>query len=168
MTDEDQSGEGPEPGQNNPASEAMSFWERLIEDMEATAAEYREQGWSAVEIHPGDVSTFSGEQDRRGFELLPPDDEFNNAAAAFDECDGFEAGEVYRAVEGGVVYVLVVLEAPETKTALLLPAYYNHGQETDFVEMLESTDSVPIHVRPLDERRVLTFTYNEPSLFLPE
>ncbi len=152
----------------NVPSEAMSFWERLIDDMAATAQEYREQGWRAIELHPGDVSVFPGDDGRRGFELLPPDDEFDAASEAFDESDGFDGAEVFRAVEGGVVYVLVVLESPETETALLAPAYYDHGQETEFVDMLESADAVPIHVRPLNERRVLTFTHREPSLFVPE
>ena len=168
MTDEDQPGEMPEPEENNPASQAMPYWERLIEDMEVTAEEYRDRGWKAVEVHPGDVSVFPGEQGRRGIELLAPDNEFDPLAEAFDEAEGFDSGEVYRASENSVLYFLVVMEDERAEVVILLPAYYNHRTETDFVEMLQSASDVPIHVRPLNERRILTFAQKDPSLFLPE
>lgn len=168
MTDEDNPGEMPDSPENNPASEAMPYWERLIEDMEATAEEYRNSGWEAVELHPGDVSVFPGEQGRRGIELLVPDNEFDPMAEAFDAAEGFDSGEVYRASENSILYFLVVMEDESTETAILLPAHYSHRRETDFVEMLQSASDVPIHVRPLNERRILTFAHKDPSLFLPE
>jgi hypothetical protein len=170
MTEDEPTEEQPDMtsgGQNNPASQAMPYWEQLIEDMDATAAEYRESGWDTIEIHPGDVSTFPGNAGRKGIELLAPDNEFEPAAEMFDEADGFEKAEVYRAVQGNTIYVLVVLEDPATENALLLPAYYNQSTETEFVRMLQQESDVKIHVRPLDERRILTFTHNNPTLFLP-
>jgi len=145
----------------------LTNWESLIEDMSAMAEEYRDRGWAALEVHPGDIAAFPGEAGRRGIELLAPDNEFDPIAAAFDETAGFETAEVFRAVDGGMVYLLFVLEASDIETAVLLPAYYSHGNETEFVEMLETAVDVPVHVRPLNERRILTFTYDDPSLFLP-
>lgn len=163
MTDPDPTG-----GAENPASLAEPRWSQVIEDMEATAAAYREDGWDAVVIHPGDVATFTQANRRRGFDLLAPDNEFEEAAALFDRCDGFKSAEVYRAVENAVVYLVIAMEDSDEEGALCVPAYYSHADDTDFVEMLETAETVPIHVRPLNQRRILTFTHQNPSLFLPD
>lgn len=153
---------------DNPIGDSMSYWEQVMEDMEATAEEYRDRGWQAIPIHPGDVAVFSEDLDRTGIELLPPDNEFDELAEAFDDAGGFESAQVLRAETKGSVYVVVVLEDEPTETAVLLPAYYSPGEQEDFVDMIKSEGEVRIHVRPLDERRVLTFTHQDPELFLPE
>lgn len=150
-----------------PAGEDRPNWEQLIEDMAAMSEEYREAGWEALEVHPGDISAFPGEKGRAGIELLAPDNEFDPIEEAFDDTTGFDDADVYRAVESGMVYLLIVLEAPDIETVVLLPAYYSHGNDQAFVEFLEESDEVPVHVRPLDQRRVLTFAHADPTLFLP-
>lgn len=150
-----------------PASDTMPYWEQVVDDMAATAEEYRERGWRVVEIHPGDVSVFADAPDRTGIELVAPDDEFDDLAAAFDEVDAFDDAQVLRAATEGTLYAVVVLEDPGTETVTLLPIYYVPGEEEGFVEMMQTEGEVRIHVRPLDERRVLTFTSDDPSLFLP-
>jgi hypothetical protein len=151
-------------------TEIFPRWEQVIDDMTATAEEYRERGWDAHEIHPGDVARFAAEtpEGRTGFELVAPGDEFDAAANAFDEADGFESAQVFRAGTSGTLYVVVVLESPQTETAVLMPMYYSPQEDEQFREMLEREDDVRIHVRPLNERRVLTFTHDDVSLFLPD
>lgn len=153
---------------DNPAASAMPYWERVLEDMEATAAEYRDRGWQVVEIHPGDVAVFSEDAGRTGLELLAAGNEFEELAEAFDAADGFESAQVLRATTEGSVFVVVVLEDDASETAALLPAYYSPGEHENFVEMIQTEGEVRIHVRPLDEHRVLTFTNEEPDLFLPD
>lgn len=162
MTEEDPSAEP-----DTSVKEAMPNWDRLMTDMTEMARDYEDDGWTALTVHPGDIAAFPGEAGRRGLELLAPDNEFDPIAEAFDATEGFDSAAVYRAVESGMVYLLIVLEAPDTETVLLLPAYYSHGNDTAFVDMLETADTVPVHVRPLDERRILTFSHDEPDLFLP-
>lgn len=152
----------------NPIGDSMPNWHQVMADMEATAEEYRDRGWQAIPIHPGDVAVFSDDLGRTGIELLPPDDEFDELANAFDEAGGFESGQVLRAETAGSVYVVVVLEDEPTETAALLPAYYSPSEHEDFVDMIRSEGEVRIHVRPLNERRVLTFTHEDPTLILPE
>lgn len=161
---------GPDPTAepDNELGDGLPYWQQAIEDMEATAEEYGDRGWQAIPIHPGDVAVFSEELDRTGIELLPPDDEFDELAAAFDDAGGFESAQVLRAETEGSVYVVVVLEDESTETAVLLPAYYSPAEHEDFVDMIQTEGEVRIHVRPLDERRVLTFTNQDPDLFLPE
>lgn len=145
----------------------MPHWERVVEDMAATADEYRDRGWDAVEVHPGDVLAATDDH-RSGFELLAPDDEFERVAAAVDDSDGFDSANVFRAATEGTLFFVVVLEDPGTETAILLPAYYAPGENEEFVEMLQTEGEVRTHVRPLDQRRVLTFSHDDPSLFLPD
>lgn len=152
----------------NPASLAQPRWLQVIDDMEATAEAYRDRGWDAEVIHPGDVATFTDGKGRQGLELLAPDNEFDPAARLFDVCDGFSTAEVYKAVDGATVYLVIALEDAETEGALCLPAYYSHADDTAFVEMLRESEEIQIHVRPLDERRILTFAHQDPTLLLPE
>lgn len=153
---------------DNPIGDSMPNWQQVMEDMETTAEEYRDRGWQAIPIHPGDVAVFSEALDRTGIELLPPDNEFDKLAKAFDAAAGFESAEVLRAETAGSVYVVVVLEDEPTETAALLPAYYSPSEQEEFVDMIQSDGEVRIHVRPLNERRVLTFSHEDPTLFLPE
>ncbi|WP_232700322.1 DUF7529 family protein [Halobacterium wangiae] len=153
---------------DNPTADAMPRWEQVVDDMAATAEEYRERGWDAHEIHPGDVAILTGDVDRTGIELLAPDNEFDPAVEAFDEAGGFDNAQVFRGDTAGTVYVVVALEDPDAETAVLFPAYFSPGEHEEFVEMVEEEGEVRTHIRPLDERRVLTFTHEDPSLFLSE
>ena len=155
---------------DNPTGDAMSHWEAVMEDMAATAEEYRDRGWDAHEVHPGDVGLFTDreKEGRTGIDLLAPDNEFDPVADAVDAADGFESAQVFRADTDGSVYVVVALESPETETVVLLPAHYSPPENEAFMDMIYEEGEVRIHVRPLNERRILTFTHEDPSLFLPD
>lgn len=154
---------------DNPADDAMPRWEQVMEDMAATAEEYRERGWDAHEVHPGDVGLFADpdKEGRTGIDLLAPDNEFDPVAEAFDAADGFESAQVFRADTEGTIYLVVALESEATETVVLLPAYYSPPEHEAFMDMIYADGEVRIHVRPLNERRILTFTHEDPSLFLP-
>lgn len=157
-------------GDVDPAADAVNdHWEQVVADMSDLADEYRDAGWDAHELHPGDVSTFTEDDvERRGFELLAPDNEFDPIADAVEAGGGFGSATVYRTMTHGVLFLLVALEDEATETAVLLPAYYSPTGDQDVVEYLKETDAVDIHVRPLDERTILTFRQDDPSLFLPD
>jgi hypothetical protein len=152
------------------ADEVPSHWEQVMTDMAATAEEYRERGWDAHEVHPGDVGLFADRdaEGRTGIDLLAPDNEFDPVAEAFDAAGGFEDAQVFRADTSGSVYFVVALESAATETAVLLPAHYSPPENEEFMDMIYEEGEVRIHVRPLNERRVLTFTHEDPSLFLPD
>ncbi|WP_276272136.1 DUF7529 family protein [Haloarcula litorea] len=161
-TDPDPTGEP-----DNPAADVMPYWDQVVEDMAATADEYRDRDWTAREIHPGDVAVRTGDVERTGIELLAPDNEFDPVAAAFDRAGGFGRAEVFRADTGGTIYAVVALEDPETETAVLVPLYFSPGEHEEFVEAARAEGEIRVHVRPLDERRVLTFTIDDPEQVLP-
>lgn len=153
---------------DNPADIAMPHWEQVVDDMAATADEYEERGWTAHEIHPGDVALITEGDGRTGVDLLAPDNEFDPVAEAFDEAGGFEDAQVFRADTGGTLFLVVALEDEATETAVLFPVYYSPPEHDQFVEMVEQEGEIRIHVRPLDERRILTFTNEDVELFLPD
>jgi hypothetical protein len=147
-------------------------WEQVIEDVAATAEAYREEGWEAIECHPGDVAAL-GEADVQredaptGLDVLLPDDEFDRVAAAIDDSGVFDEVEVYRATQDGIVFLTAALQNERTETVVLVPAYYDRQQSAAFLETVRESGCLDIHVRPLDQRRVVTFTQQDPSPFLP-
>ncbi|MDL0138948.1 hypothetical protein PNP85_05460 [Halobacterium salinarum] len=154
------------------AADPPSSWDALMDDMAAIADDYRDRGWSAHELHPGDINVSAPTDDaagRGGIELLVPDNEFEPVAAAFDAADGFDTTRVFRADTSGTVFFVAAVEAAATETAVLVPAYYSPPEHESFTTHLRSAaGSVRLHVRPLDERRVLTFAHDAPELLLPD
>ncbi|WP_265112347.1 DUF7529 family protein [Halosolutus halophilus] len=154
------------------ANRVTPAWDRVVEDMEVTADAYREDGWDAVECHPGDV-TAVGDQDvqrddaRTGVDVLVPDDEFERAAAAVDGPGEFDEVDVFRAERNGVVFFVAALENDVAETAILVPGYYDVRSSRAFLETVEREGELRLHVRPLDQHRVLTFAQADPSPFVP-
>ena len=151
------------------AAAVTDHWEQLVGDMAELAAEYRERGWDAHEIHPGDVTTITKEDvDRRGFDVLAPDNEFDPVEAAVEAGAEFGDATVYRAMTNGVLFLLAVLEDAASETVVLVPAYYSPAEDRAFVDYLATEPTVEIHLRPLDQRTIVTFQHDDPSLFLPD
>jgi hypothetical protein len=65
---------------------AMAFWDEVVDDMEATAAEYEEAGWDALLLHPGDVTpvVYTDDEGADG----EPDVELADADVEVDPDDG--------------------------------------------------------------------------------
>lgn len=154
------------------ASRVRPVWEQVIDDMAATADEYRDDGWDAIECHPGDVAAIGTaeverEGARTGLDIVVPDDEFERVETAVDGPGAFDEVEVYRGVENRVVFVTVALENEVAETVVLVPAYYDLDQSDAFVEMVRQEACLRLYLRPIDQRRVITFSNSEPALFLP-
>jgi hypothetical protein len=138
-------------------------WEDMVAEMEAIAAEYRENGWSVLELHPGDVTVVT--ESRRGLDVLLPDDEFERFADWAAE-GAFDEHEVYRA-EAGIVFLLVVLRDEATDRAVCCPAYYAFDEVETLRGIVEADGRLATHVRNLAEEYV-TVTHEEPAEFFPE
>lgn len=153
------------PGEDGPRP--MPWWDALLEDMAASAAEYEDRGWAAIQLHTADVTLLAGEHDDRiGLSVLVPDDEFAVLERALD--DGtVESCDVYRTEPEGYVAFLLAVETDE-RTAVLCPGYYALGD--DAVESLfaaaESAGELRVYLRRLDETSV-TVTIDDPALLAP-
>lgn len=173
---EDQS--DPDATPSTPAGEVGDFgmvnrvlevWDDVIEDMEATAETYREEGWEVLAIHPGDVASPDGEQGGRwGIDVLVPGDEFDELERLTEvESFSFDESEVYRATGPGLVLLVVAILDHDTEVAVIFPAYYDVDQARSMLNRATDAGEMRTHLRPLDLENVVTFTHDDPSLFMP-
>lgn len=144
-------------------------WEEVVADMATTAESYREDGWEVLEIHPGDVASPDGSQDGRwGLDVLVPGDEFEALEELIEvESFAFDESEVYRAARGGVVFLVVAVLDTDAGSAVLFPAYYDVDRGRSMLDRAVEAGEMRTHLRPLSVENVITFTYDDPSLFMP-
>jgi hypothetical protein len=144
-------------------------WEEVVADMGATAESYREDGWEVLEIHPGDVASPDGSQGGRwGLDVVVPGDEFEALEELVEvESFAFDESEVYRADRGGVVFLVVAVLDTDTGAAVLFPAYYDVDRGRSMLDRAMEAGEMRTHLRPLSVENVITFTYDDPSLFMP-
>lgn len=140
-------------------------WESLTADAEAIADEYREDGWDAHVLSPGDVTPLADGERPFGLSVLVDSTAFElveslSSTESFDDC------EVYSHVTGPLVSLLVVERSEAAQTALLIPAYYNKAEAAEFLDTVRDRGEVPIHVRALGTE-LITFTHDEINVFLP-
>jgi len=162
--------------ESDPFDRVVEPWQAVVEDMEGLAAEYREIGWEVLELHPGDVATLDGgggdgddgEDDRHGLEVLVPDPEFEELEAWIEEGTRFGSYEVYRTTEDEVAFLLVVLTDEATERAVCVPAYYEMSNVETLRACAEHDGVFFTYVRRLQGDRVITFTGDDPGLFLPD
>ena len=150
-------------------SRVLGVWDDVLEDMESTAEEYRDEGWEVLTIHPGDVASPDGKQGGRwGIDVLVPDDEFEELEHLIQvEEFAFDESEVYRATASGLVLLVVAVLDHDTEVAILFPAYYDVNQGRTMLERAGQAGEMRTHLRPLSGENVVTFTHDDPALFMP-
>ena len=145
--------------------QAKQGWTDVIEDMEATAAAYRDRGWRTVELHPGDSVLVDSDR-RTGLDVVLPGPEFEEVEALVAECT-FSEVEVFRAATGGTVYLLAVERDPDAEVAVFVPAYYDAGSSTGTIETIREAGTIRLFCRRLSDDTV-EFAHDDPAPFLPE
>jgi hypothetical protein len=152
-------------GGDAPANaQAGAGWSAVIEDMDATAAEYRERGWTTLELHPGDSVLVDSDR-RTGLDVVLPGPEFEELESLVDD-RRFRDVEVFRAEGDELVYLLVVELAPESETAVFVPAYYDPSQSAETIESVRETGAIRLFCRRLNDDTV-QFVHDDPTPFLP-
>lgn len=150
---------------SNPFEQVVGYWEHVIDDMEATAAEYRENGWEVVELHPGDVAVLDDEQ--YGFDVLVPDDEFEQLTAVVENAT-LDDTSVFHAVDDDIAFVLTVVLDTESETAVCCPLYYDSQNTGDLREQADREGQLDTYIRTLSNDRSIAISHDDPSLFFPE
>ncbi|WP_363464359.1 DUF7529 family protein [Halogeometricum borinquense] len=156
----------------HPLSGVMEFWDHVIEDMEATAAEYREAGWNVTELHPGDVTPVPAtldtvETDRAGLDVLVPGDEFETVEALVEDAT-FDAYDAYRAERGDVMFAVVVMQSEAAGEAVAVPVYYTMTEGQPMLERIEERGEMRLYIRPLSDDRRVVFVQEDPEALLPD
>lgn len=148
---------------------AAAAWTNVLEDMDATAATYVDEGWEVQKIHPGQVTVRDGDQsDQLGLDVLVPDNEF----AAVEELleAGFEVNdyEVFTAIDEGFVLLLLALRDRDGQRAVFVPTYYQIADKATYRMLSNANERGIIHtyLRTLDET-LIEFTHDDPELFQP-
>ncbi len=145
--------------------QAGEGWTDVIEDMEATAAEYRDRGWETLELHPGDSVLVDSDR-RTGLDVLLPGPEYEDLEA-LSAAHSFTDVEVFRAASAGTVYVLAVERDPDAEVAAFVPAYYDLASSADTVDAIRESGRLRLFCRRLNDDTV-EFVHDDPEPFLPE
>lgn len=162
-----------------PPEEMVEHWDAFIDDVEATAAEYRERDWEVLELHPGGVVPRSGPAEseggdgadedaapeRVGFEVMVPDDEFDALEAFLAERFVASNYETFRADVGDVAFTLVVERDEDADRAVLVPLFYRSSVVAKIEEQARERDELVAYVRPASRENVVTFSHEEPGQF---
>lgn len=148
---------------DTPIGSVSEQWEAVIDDMEATASDYRSAGWTVIELHPGDVTVISGKQ--HGFDVLVPDNEFDQLQAAVSGTE-FDNTELYRAQDEGVTFVLAVTVDTESEVAVCCPLYFDRQNAMELYEQADS--GLTTAIRTLADEQTISIDYDDPGLFFPE
>jgi hypothetical protein len=171
--DENRRDRTPDPAEQLPPEGVLGRWEAVIDDMAATAEEYREAGWEVVALHPGDVAPVSSEHstvEQAGIELVVPGEDAREVRDLLDAPEAaFDSCSVYRAIAEGIVFLVVAVEDPEGKAAVVFPAYYD-SDDPDTRDALEAAmrdGQLCTYVRDLSGETVSAFAHDDPGLFIP-
>ncbi|MFC7202963.1 hypothetical protein ACFQJC_05520 [Haloferax namakaokahaiae] len=173
MTDEPTPPRTPDPtaGEPHVLTDLVERWETVVEDAEAMAAEYAEDGWETLVLHPGDVTpmppaNLPDATDRVGFDVLVPGSEFDLLSEWVADAD-FDRYDVYRAKEKGVIFAVSAVEAPESEQVVLVPLYYGVEKVMETSKKAREQGELRLYVRPLEYDEHVELVQSEPSVLFP-
>lgn len=153
------------PGDPRDAESLGSGWQAVVDDMSTTAQAYREDGWTTLELHPGD-SVLVDSEARTGLDVLLPGPEYDELEAVTEDAV-FTDVDVFRAESDGLLYLLVVEQSPDTETAVFVPAYYDPGGSRDKLDSIRDDGEFRLFCRQLTDEYVL-FVHDDVEPFSPE
>ena len=147
---------------------AAEFWDDVVADMEATAAEYEADGWETIQLHPGDVTTRvpDDESDLFGLDVLVPNDEFDAVENLLAGDVAFDSYEAFVALSDGLVLLVVAMEDADEEVAVLYPAYYDVQNADEMLATARDAGEMRTYLRTLTNDRI-EFTHEDPGTFAP-
>ena len=136
-------------------------WGDVVSDSDATATEYRERGWTAIAVHPGDVNPVS---DGARLDVLLPGPEFETANEAVSDAE-IDTIRVYAAAAEGVEYRLVVAEDADADVAVCVPTFIGDSELDALRFEADAQGGLTVRLRPLDDRDVVEIVVTDPDVF---
>ncbi|KDS91516.1 hypothetical protein FK85_01245 [Halorubrum saccharovorum] len=136
-------------------------WQRVFDDTEATAAEYRDRGWEALALHPGDVNPIA---DEARLHVLLPGSEFDEVNDLLSGAS-IESVRVYAAAGETASYRLVVAEDPAAEIAVCVPTFVLDSDSEALEAAAADAGQLTLRLRPLDDRDRVEFAVDDPELF---
>ncbi|MFC5972964.1 hypothetical protein ACFPYI_16645 [Halomarina salina] len=154
----------------NRMNKASVHWERLLDGMDAIAADYRDEGWETLVLHPGDVSVFVDDEpgSKTGFRLVVPQSELDAVAELVgDAATRYDEFEVYRGDTEGLVLCTVAVKSADDASTILYPVYYDSGTDQRFVESMADGGMVYSEITNLGKSSIFSFVHRNIDPFLP-
>lgn len=156
----------------NGSESTASLWTALLADARAIAQEYREDGWDAVVLEPTDVAPIDSEE-RVGLDVTVSADEYGVAAGLIEDGDvTITAADVYYrplAEAGSDQRIALAAERDDdSKTAILIPLAYDITAVRPVFETALLEDQLLVHVLADPDDGWVSFSHDDPSLFLEE
>ncbi|WP_123619843.1 hypothetical protein [Halorubrum sp. CSM-61] len=136
-------------------------WQRVFDDTEATAAEYRDRGWEALALHPGDVNPIA---DEARLHVLLPGSEFDEVNDLLSGVE-IESVRVYAAAGETASYRLVVAESATEEVAVCVPTFVLDSDREALEAAAADAGRLTVRLRPLDDRDRVEFVLDEPDLY---
>jgi len=143
-------------------------WERTLEDLRATEAEFADEGWDVIATAAGHTGPVAPDHDKGYWGLshvLPKSD----ASAVERALDGaaFPAYDVYRNTVQGRVFAVIAYLDPDAETAVLVASNFRLGDATDLVAHAHEVGHVNSVLRRLDGTVIAEIRHDEPEKFFP-
>lgn len=145
---------------NSIPSTVYELWDDLLEDANATAEEYRSDGWQVQLLHPGDVTPLY--TDPYGLDVVIPGDEFEELERIVQDAQ-FDVTHVYRTDGDDARLFVILVEATDSEISVVIPAYLASDHISDLRDRAD--DAMYTHARPLSDDKRVTFTHEDPALF---
>lgn len=136
------------------------LWAEIIEEAEATADSFRDEGFSVHVLHPGDVTPLAEEQ---AFDVLLPGSEFETVKELIERFDPEEV-TVYTAQEGAFSYAVVVATDAASAIAICCPIFFETVAGDSFTTDADGASSIGLRLRPLDQSAHVVLTVDDATL----
>lgn len=138
-------------------------WERTLEELEALAADRREEGWDVTTCfaaHTDTVSVSMGDNDRFGLVHVLPDNHADRFEAAYDP-DAFTEYLAYGQLVDTSMYVVTELIDPDAERSIMVASQYNMAFADGMIASAETEGYLPSHFKTIDGTVVGTFEHEE-------
>jgi len=151
---------------------ADSLWNELLEDTRGVAEEYRADGWDVVVLEPNEISPADSEE-RIGLDVTVSADEYDVVAGLVEDGDvTITAADVYYRplAEAGTDQrvALAVERDDDSETAILVPLAYDITACRSVFETALLEEQLLVHVLADPDDGWVSFSHDDPSLFLEE
>lgn len=152
-------------------SAMQQAWEQTLEDMEAIAADRRDDGWEVLTVtaaHTDTVSRDMGDHDDFGLFLVVPDNHAEAFAEMYDS-DEFTEFLVYGAEIEQLMNVVIELIDPDDERSILLACQYDLALMRGGMAQNAMEEGVLYtHVKTIDGTVIGTFEHEEYEPLLPQ
>jgi len=147
-------------------------WRLTNEDMEAIAAERREEGWdvtTVTAVHTNPVSRGEGtDPERFGFVYIVPDNHADEFRAAYERAGGaFPDYVVYRREVNQSGFLVTELMDPDTETIILVAGQYDRRRAGGLVKSAIEEGEMYTYAETIDGTELGWFYHDDFDPFFP-